>query len=105
MPDDSELRAVNLRQRILDALAQAQDNWAEILSLISSSDDRDTARDALKASYAFDDAQAVAILDMHVFRLTRQDQLRVRQERDHWTSHIARMSGEGETGPDHVSGA
>ncbi|MFI3257904.1 MAG: DNA gyrase C-terminal beta-propeller domain-containing protein, partial [Spirochaetales bacterium] len=65
-----ELRKAEERAHILRALIIAIDAIDEVIKIIRSSRDTQTAKNALTERFAFDDIQAQAIVDMQLKRLT-----------------------------------
>ena len=65
-----ELEQAKARAHILEALIVAVDNLDEIIALIRASKNGKEAKSRLIARFGFDDAQAQAILDLRLQRLT-----------------------------------
>ena len=65
-----DLRKAEERAHILEALIVAIDNIDEIIKIIRSSRDPQTAKNNLMERFGFDDVQAQAIVDMQLKRLT-----------------------------------
>ncbi|MDD6181325.1 MAG: DNA gyrase subunit A [Desulfovibrionaceae bacterium] len=65
-----DLRRAEARAHILEGLRKAIDNIDEVVALIRASGSPDDARSALMERFAFSEAQARAILDMRLQRLT-----------------------------------
>lgn len=65
-----DLRKAEERAHILEALIVAIDNIDEVIKIIRSSRDPQTAKNSLMERFGFDDVQAQAIVDMQLKRLT-----------------------------------
>ena len=65
-----DLRKAEERAHILEGLKIALDNIDEVIAIIKASGDVETARGRLRERFAFSEAQAQAILDMRLQRLT-----------------------------------
>ena len=65
-----DLRKAEERAHILRALIVAIDNIDEVIKIIRSSRDTQTAKEALSKRFSFDDVQSQAIVDMQLKRLT-----------------------------------
>ena len=65
-----DLRKAEERAHILRALIVAIDNIDEVIKIIRSSRDTQTAKEALSKRFGFDDVQSQAIVDMQLKRLT-----------------------------------
>ena len=65
-----DLRKAEERAHILRALIVAIDNIDEVIKIIRSSRDTQTAKNGLMERFSFDDVQAQAIVDMQLKRLT-----------------------------------
>jgi DNA gyrase subunit A len=75
-----ELQLANNRKHILEGLKTAIDNLDEIVNLIRSSKDRETARTALIERFLLSEIQANAILDMRLVQLTGLERSKIEQE-------------------------
>jgi len=75
-----ELKLAENRKHILEGLQIAIDNLDEIISLIRSSADRDSARQALIAGFSLSEIQANAILDMRFAQLTGLERTKLEEE-------------------------
>jgi DNA gyrase subunit A len=75
-----ELQLANNRKHILEGLKIALDNLDEIVDLIRSSKDRETARNALIERFLLSEIQANAILDMRLVQLTGLERTKIEQE-------------------------
>ena len=75
-----ELKLANNRKHILQGLQVALDNLDEIISLIRSSSNRETARIALIDTFSLSEIQANAILDMRFAQLTGLERAKLEEE-------------------------
>jgi DNA gyrase subunit A len=75
-----KLRRAEARAHILEGLLIALDNLDAVIKLIRSSPDPDTARDGLIDQFDLTRAQAQAILDMRLQRLTALESDKIRAE-------------------------
>ncbi len=75
-----ELREAEKRAHILEGLLIALDHLDEVIALIRSSKDPDTARTGLMETYSLSEIQARAILDMRLQRLTGLERDKIVQE-------------------------
>ena len=75
-----DLRQAEARAHILEGLMIAVDNLDEVIRLIRASKNPKEARIALMDAFALDEAQAQAILDMRLQRLTNLEILALRKE-------------------------
>lgn len=75
-----DLKQAEARAHILEGLMIAVDNLDEVIRLIRASKNPKEARVALMAAFALDEAQAQAILDMRLQRLTNLEILALRKE-------------------------
>jgi DNA gyrase subunit A len=73
--DESEKKA-----HILEGLMIALDHLDEVISLIRASKNPDEAKDSLMAAFSFSEAQAKAILEMRLQRLTGLEREKIRLE-------------------------
>ena len=80
------------RSHILEGLIRARDVLDEIIALIRASDDRPDARTGLEAEpFSFSPAQADAILDMQLGRLTRLARVNLEEELAELAERIAEL--------------
>ena len=79
------------RIHIVEGLIRAVDILDEIIATIRGSDNRADARDNLVAGFEFSEAQADAILDLRLHRLTGLQILQLRDEQDALSKEIARL--------------
>src|SRR4051794_30088984 len=86
-----ELRRAEARAHILEGLLIALDNLDAVIKLIRASKDPDTARDGLIAEFELSRAQAQAILDMRLQRLTALEADRIREEHKELTKLIKEL--------------
>lgn len=82
MVTDVESRRAAERFGLLDAIVTALDRRAEVLEVISASEDANTARRGLIQVLAVTEMGASAILELQMRRYTRAKTRRVRAERD-----------------------
>jgi DNA gyrase subunit A len=75
-----ELAEAERRAHILQGYLIALDNLDEVISLIRSSKDPDTAREGLISRFGLSEIQAKAILDMRLQRLTGLERDKIMQE-------------------------
>jgi DNA gyrase subunit A len=75
-----ELAEAEKRAHILEGYLIALDNLDEVISLIRSSADPDTARTGLMTRFGLSEIQAKAILDMRLQRLTGLERDKIQQE-------------------------
>jgi DNA gyrase subunit A len=77
---EHELKLANHRKHIVEGLRIAQDNLDEVVSIIRSSANRDTARETLMERFGLSDLQANAILDMRLVQLTGLEREKLEDE-------------------------
>ncbi len=75
-----DLKKAEERAHILRALIVAIDNIDEVISIIRSSRDTQTAKNRLMERFSFDDVQSQAIVDMQLKRLTNLEIEDLRKE-------------------------
>jgi DNA gyrase subunit A len=75
-----ELREAEKRAHILEGYLIALDNLDEVISLIRSSRDPETARNGLMEKFELSEIQARAILDMRLQRLTGMERDKIQAE-------------------------
>jgi DNA gyrase subunit A len=75
-----DLNVANKRKHILEGLLIALDNIDEIVKLIRSSRDRETARNGLTERFGLTEIQANAILDMRLAQLTGLERSKLEDE-------------------------
>lgn len=75
-----ELAEAEKRAHILEGYLIALDNLDEVIALIRSSMDPDTAREGLMTRFGLSEIQAKAILDMRLQRLTGLERDKIQQE-------------------------
>lgn len=75
-----ELREAEKRAHILEGYLIALDNLDEVISLIRSSRDPETARNGLIEKFSLSEIQARAILDMRLQRLTGMERDKIQEE-------------------------
>lgn len=81
------------RAHILEGLMVAVDNLDEVIALIRKSENPKAAKAALMERFALSDAQAQAILDMRLQRLTNLEILALRKEYEDLKKRIAELEG------------
>ncbi|MDI9519585.1 MAG: DNA topoisomerase 4 subunit A [Bacillota bacterium] len=81
------------RLHILEGLITAVDNLDEVIALIRASKSGKEAKERLMARFAFTDAQAQAILDLRLQRLTGLEILTLREEHAATVKLIAKLEG------------
>ncbi|HEY9780332.1 MAG TPA: DNA topoisomerase (ATP-hydrolyzing) subunit A [Leptolyngbyaceae cyanobacterium] len=84
-----ELRKAEERDHILQGLLIALLNLDAIIAMIRNAPDTPTARQGLMESYGLSDAQADAILQMQLRRLTALEADKIRSEHDELQTQIA----------------
>lgn len=84
-----ELRKAEERDHILQGLLIALLNLDAIIAMIRNAPDTPTARQGLMESYGLSEAQADAILQMQLRRLTALEAEKIRQEHDELQAQIA----------------
>ncbi len=75
-----ELKLARDREHILEGLKIALDHLDDIVQLIRSSRDRESARSALMERYGLSEIQANAILDMRLVQLTNLEREKIEKE-------------------------
>ncbi len=88
-----ELDKAKARAHILQGLMIALDNLDEVIALIRASKTPKDAKAALMERFELSDAQAQAILDMRLQRLTNLEILDLRKEYENLLKEIARLEG------------
>ena len=88
-----DLDQARARQHILDGLIIAVDNLDEVIRLIRSSKNDKEAKQRLMERFSLSDAQAQAILDMRLRRLTNLEIVTLRQEYEKLVKEIRRLEG------------
>jgi DNA gyrase subunit A len=86
-----ELRQKEARLHILDGLLIALDNLDEVIELIRSSPDSDTARAGLVERFELTEVQAEAILALTLRRLTALETDRIKSEHADLTERVAEL--------------
>jgi DNA gyrase subunit A len=77
---ENRLAAALPREHVLVALSRAQDQLAGLVDAVESSTDTDQAQQRVRALLDLDEAQATAVLDMQVRRMSATERARVRDE-------------------------
>ena len=80
------------RAHILEGLLKALDNIDEVVHIIRTSKDTQSAKDALMERFLFSDKQAQAILDMRLARLTNLESDKLQAEYDEIEKQIAYLN-------------
>ena len=88
-----ELRKALARQHILAGYLIALDNIDEVISIIRSSSDTQTARERLTTRFELSPTQAQAILDMRLQRLTGMERQKIEAEYAELEAIIVRLRG------------
>ncbi len=87
-----ELRKAKERAHLLEGYLIALDRLDEVIALIRASRDGPEARDGLIATFALSDAQAQAVLDMRLQRLTGLERDKLLEEYRALQEEIGRLS-------------
>ena len=80
------------RAHILEGLLKALDNIDEVVHIIRTSKDTQSAKDALMERFLFSDKQAQAILDMRLARLTNLESDKLQAEYEEIEKQIAYLN-------------
>lgn len=88
-----DLKQSKARAHILEGLIRAVDSLDEIIALIRKSKNGKEAKERLMERFSFTDAQAQAILDLRLQRLTGLEILTLRQENEQLLKTIADLEG------------
>lgn len=75
-----DLRKAKERAHVLEGYLIALDNLDEVIALIRRSPDGPAAREGLMATFGLSDAQAQAVLDMRLQRLTGLERAKIEEE-------------------------
>ncbi|HET7392158.1 MAG TPA: DNA gyrase subunit A [Candidatus Binatia bacterium] len=86
-----DLRKAEERLHILEGLRIALDNLDAVITLIRSANDPKAAKEGLVASFGLSEAQAQAILDMRLQRLTGLERDKILQEHKETVDLIAKL--------------
>lgn len=76
----NEVRLLSERIHVLEGFEKVFDGLDEAIRIIRESNGRKHAHEQLRATFALDDLQAEAVLDLRLYKLGRPDILAVRQE-------------------------
>ena len=87
-----EKRKAENRDHILQGLLIALDHIDEIITIIRSSRDGETAKTQLIENYGLTDVQAQAILDMRLVRLTGLEREKIEKEHNDLLALIERLT-------------
>ncbi len=88
-----ELDKAKARKHILEGLLVALDNLDEVVAIIRASKNRDAAKSALIARFAFSDKQVDAILEMRLYQLTGLEREKVEAEFKDLCERIVYLQG------------
>ncbi|WP_373496181.1 DNA gyrase subunit A [Aquiflexum sp.] len=88
-----ELREAEKRAHILEGYLIALDHLDEVISLIRSSRDPETARNGLMEKFELSEIQARAILDMRLQRLTGMERDKIQEEYRELMAFIEELKG------------
>jgi len=88
-----ELREAEKRAHILEGYLIALDHLDEVISLIRSSRDPETARNGLMEKFELSEIQARAILDMRLQRLTGMERDKIQEEYKELMAFIEELKG------------
>jgi DNA gyrase subunit A len=95
LPSPAEdLRIMRGREHVLTAIFQAQQEWADVLALISDTANEDDARAAVRAGLGIDDAQASAVLSLSFRRVSAFDRERVQGELEELRRRVVELTAE-----------
>src|SRR3954469_2679417 len=86
-----DLRRLEHRVHVLEGLLIALDNLDEVIALIRSSRDRDTARTGLMERFSMTEIQARAVLDLRLQQLTSLESNELRSEHADKTERIREL--------------
>jgi len=84
---------IEQRMHILEGLVKAISVLDEVISLIRSSKDKSDAKHKLMTAFAFTDAQAEAIVNLRLYRLTNTDIVLLKEELAQLATDLAYLSG------------
>jgi len=84
-----DLKVARQRLHIVEGLKIALDNLDEVIDLITSSKDREQARNALMERFQLSEEQANAILDMRLVQLTNLERSKLDEEYEELLGRIA----------------
>jgi DNA gyrase subunit A len=87
-----DLRKAEERAHLLEGFVKALDNLDEVIKTIRASRDSEDARNRLIAGFEFSRAQAQAILDMRLHRLTAMEREKILEEYNEILREIARYN-------------
>jgi DNA gyrase subunit A len=75
-----ELNKAEARAHILEGYLKAIDHLDEVVKLIRNSDNRELAKETLKARFGFTEKQASAVLDLRLYQLTGLERDKINDE-------------------------
>jgi DNA gyrase subunit A len=79
---DQDRRELTERLQILDAIAVGAEQRVELLEIVASSPDAESARARVSETFGLNLAQSAAILDMQIRRFAAKERNRLTDERD-----------------------
>ncbi len=91
-----ELWIMREREHVLAAIFLAQQEWANVLPLISGTANADDARAAVRVGLGIDDVQASAVLSVSFRRVSAFDREHVRRELEELRQRIVELTAETE---------
>ncbi len=86
-----QLARAQERAHILEGLLIATDNIDEVIAIVRSAADTQSAREALKERFGLTDPQTAAIVEMRIRQLTGLEQDKLRSEYEELEKEIARL--------------
>lgn len=81
-PPDEIRRSARARLELLDGLTVALDNRDRLVRIVSAAPNRDVACLEVRREFDLSETQAIAVLDLQIFRLTVDARQRIADERD-----------------------
>jgi DNA gyrase/topoisomerase IV subunit A len=91
--DARSRRLAEQRLSTLDALVSAQEQRAKVMSVIETAEDVAEATSRLTTLLGVEVPEARAVLDLQMQRWTKQERLRILEERDNVKSVLSNPSG------------
>jgi DNA gyrase subunit A len=88
-----QLRKAKERLHIVEGLRIALANIDEVIAIIRQSQNDEMAKTQLIDKFSMTEAQAIAILDMRLRRLTGLEQIKIEQEHQELTDRIGNLEG------------
>jgi DNA gyrase/topoisomerase IV subunit A len=77
------------RLEILEAIVAGLERRSELLEIVSSSRDTETAQTRVADLFGLNRVQTLAILDIQVRRFSETERLKITQERDHFRALLS----------------